>query len=205
MSGPSTQNRTPLHGQAQHALRVIGPPWARRAADVGSAAAVLSLLAGFWYGPVAVALIALVLLGVVVARLAPLPGQLQAAAVLALVWSAWTALLGGFQQVPWLDVIAHALVTGLLAAVTAALLTGPPLRDSGLGLGRRADAVLVTTGLGALLAVVWELAEWVGHTYVDRDIFVSYPDTIADLAAGVVGSLAAGLLLGRMLRAGADR
>lgn len=205
MSGPSTEDRTPLHEQAQHALRVAGPPWARGAADLGTAFAVLSLLAGFRYGPVAIALIALVLLGVVVARLAPLPGPLQAAAVLALVWSAWTALLGGFQEVPWLDVVAHTLVTGLLAAVTAALLTGPPLRRAGLDLGRRADAVLVTTGLGALLAVVWEVAEWFGHTYVDRDIFVSYPDTIGDLAAGVVGSLVAGLLLARMLRSGADR
>lgn len=193
-----------LRAQAQHALRVDGPPWARRATEAGSTLAVLSLLAGFWYGLVAIALVALVLLGVVVVRLAPLPGQLQATAVLALVASAWTALLGGYQQVPWLDVVAHSLITGLLAAVAATLLTGPPLRrrGSGLVLGRRSDAVVVTTGLGALLAVMWEIGEWVGHTYVDPDIFVSLSDTMGDLAAGVGGSVLAGLLLGRMLRSG---
>lgn len=205
MPETSTGHAAGVRIHAQQALRVDGPPWARRTADVGSALAVLSLLAGLWYGPVAVALVALVLLGVVVVRLVPLPGALQAVGVLALVASTWTALLDGYQRVPWLDVVAHALLTGLLAAVAAALLTGPPLRRPGSAptLARRWDAVLVTTGLGALLAVIWEIAEWVGHTYIDSRVFVSYGDTIGDLAAGLVGSAVAGLLLGRMLRSGA--
>lgn len=204
MSERSARPPTLLTDQARQALRVDGPRWARLVTDVASVCAVASVLAGLWFGPVAIALVALVLLGVVLVRLAPLPGQMKAVAVSALVASAWAALLGGYQQVPWLDVVAHAVITGLLAAVAAALLTGPPLRPAGSGpvLDRRIDAVLVTTGLGSLLAVIWEIAEWVGHVYIDPDVFVSYDDTIGDLAAAVVGSVLAGLFLGRITRSG---
>lgn len=202
MNDRSADQPTLLGDRARHALRVDGPPWARRTADAASGCAVLSLLAGLWYGPAAIALVALVLLGVVLVRLAPLPGQLQALTLSSLVASAWVALLGGFQQVPWLDVVAHTLITGMLAAGAVALLTGPPLRPRGSGpaLDRRVDVVLLTTGLGSLLAVIWEIAEWVGHVYVDSAVFVSYDDTIGDLAAGLVGSLLAGVLLGRIIR-----
>ncbi|GAB2617622.1 hypothetical protein [Pseudactinotalea suaedae] len=198
----SSDQATVLGDQARHALHVEGPPWARRTADVASGLAILSLLAGLWFGPVAIALVALVLLGVVVVRLAPLPGQLQALTLCSLVGSAWAALLGGYQQIPWLDVVAHTVITGMLAAVATTLLTGPPLRPHGAGraLDRSVDVVLVTTGLGSLLAVIWEIAEWVGHVYVDPAVFVSYDDTIGDLAAGLLGSVLAGLLLARFVR-----
>lgn len=193
----------PLREQVRDALRVDGPAWASASADAASVVALLSLLAGVRYGGVAVALFALVLLGVVVVRLVPLPGQLQALTVLTLVAAAWAALLEGYQRVPWLDVAAHTLVTGLLAVATAVLLSGTALGNlSGGGprVSSRAGTVVATAAVGTTLAVLWELGEWVGHAYVDPDIYVSYDDTVGDLAAGLLGSLLAGALIARRTR-----
>lgn len=189
--------RSTLGDLARASLEVRGPLWARRLADAATGLAVLSLAAGLWWGPVAVALVALVLLGVVAVRLADLPGTVQATGLVALLASAWAALLEGYQAIGWLDVVAHAVITGLLAAVATALLTGPPLRPARTAPGTRADAVLGTTAIGALLAVVWEVGEWVGHTYLDPAIHVGYDDTVGDLAVGVLGSLVAGVLVAR--------
>src|SRR5690606_20626931 len=122
--------RSTLGDLARASLEVRGPLWARRLADAATGLAVLSLAAGLWWGPVAVALVALVLLGVVAVRLADLPGPVQATGLVALLASAWAALLEGYQTIGWLDVVAHAVITGLLAAVATALLTGPPLRPA---------------------------------------------------------------------------
>ncbi|UNX54812.1 hypothetical protein MF406_00445 [Georgenia sp. TF02-10] len=42
--------------------------------------------------------------------------------------------------------------------------------------------------------MLWELGEWVGHTYGDPEIHVGYDDTVGDLAAGLLGSLLAGAI-----------
>ncbi|WP_418606141.1 hypothetical protein [Georgenia sp. SUBG003] len=54
---------------------------------------------------------------------------------------------------------------------------------------------MVALAVGLALAVVWELGEWAGHTYLDPAIFVSYDDTIGDLAAGGAGAAVAGAWL----------
>ena len=43
------------------------------------------------------------------------------------------------------------------------------------------------TGLGAAAAVLWEVGEWAGHTFLDPRISVGYEDTIGDLVAGLAG------------------
>jgi hypothetical protein len=63
--------------------------------------------------------------------------------------------------------------------------------------------VVVTLGLGLALSALWEVGEYVGHTYVDDAIFVTYADTVGDLVAGGLGSLAAGLWLVARGRRGA--
>jgi hypothetical protein len=97
----------------------------------------------------------------------------------------------------------HLVCTGLIAAVAYLalvrweLLPGavatPPARAS-------AGVVVVMAGLGAIAAILWEVGEWAGHTYLDEGIGVGYDDTVTDLAAGLLGALIAGLVLARRER-----
>jgi hypothetical protein len=187
-------------------LRVDGPLAARLTADAAAALTVLGMAVGLWQGAVEVALFALVSLGQTLLRLAPLRAPVQAVTA-ALLWAAAVAaLVDAYQRIPWLDVVMHLLVTGLLAALgTAAVLRAGWLRPGGPGAGPvdavRAGRTLLAAGVGTLLAVLWEVGEWFGHTVLDPAIQVGYQDTVGDLAAGVLGALLAGVFLDRLVRA----
>lgn len=173
-------------------LRVPGPGWARVATDLVSVAGVASFVVAFWWDAVVVALFALVLLGLVVPRLARMPGWLQAATGATLLLGAWGATLDWYVAVPWLDIVVHAVANGLLAAVALVGMQRARLLPGRLP---AAGTVLVATALGALLAVVWEAGEWFGHTMLDDGIGVGYDDTVGDLVCGTVGSFVAGVAL----------
>ncbi|MCK0113085.1 hypothetical protein MWU75_13120 [Ornithinimicrobium sp. F0845] len=173
-------------------LLVPGPRWSRVATDALAVGGVASIVAAFWWDAVAVALFALVLLGLTVPRVARLPGPLQVATGATILLGAWAAVLDWYVALPHLDLVVHALANGLLAA--AAVLAMPrvgmlPPRLPASGL------VVLTTGLGALLGVLWEAGEWLGHTWINDAIQVGYDDTVGDLVAGVLGSAAAGVAL----------
>lgn len=179
---------------AWRVLRIEGR-WTGLLADAAAVLTVVSLLAGMLDGAVAVALFALVLLGQVVVRLAPLRPAVQGGTAVALLAAAWAAMADAYEHISWLDVLAHFAVTGLLAV----LATTGIYRAGWLRAGRAAvGTILLATALGVLLAVVWEIGEWVGHTYLDPAIQVGYDDTIGDLVAGVAGSVAGGVLYRRL-------
>lgn len=170
-----------------------GPRWARVATDVVAGVAVVSFIAAFWWDGVVVAVFALVLLGVAVPRVAGLPGVVQAATGATLILGAWAATLDWYSQVPFLDLVVHALANGLLALVAVMVM----LRFRVLApMPLRLSAVIVTAGVGALLGVIWEAGEWFGHTYLNDAIGVGYDDTVGDLVAGTLGSALAGAALG---------
>lgn len=133
---------------------------------------------------------ALVLLGVTIVRVLRLPGTLQLLVDLSLAAAGWAALLELYQRVWWLDLLAHAVATGLLSVVgtVAWLRTRPP----GVPPPGRPGLAAVTLAAGLALALAWELVEWAGHTFLEPAIFVSYDDSLGDLAAGGCGSAAAG-------------
>ena len=59
------------------------------------------------------------------------------------------------------------------------------------GAARRTGRVgLASAGLS--LGVLWEVAEWFGHTFIDETIYVGYSDSIGDLVVGGVGAFLAG-------------
>lgn len=172
---------------------VLVPGDAVRAAAALSVVAALAVLDG-----VAVALFLLVLGGTMVPRALGVSPPLDTAYGTALLASAWAAQLEWYRALPWLDLPVHAASTGLVAAVAyAALVRARALPDpGGVRTGRaRAGVVVATTGLGAVLAVLWEVGEWAGHTFLDDRIGVGYSDTVTDLAAGLLGSAVAGLVL----------
>ncbi|KON72754.1 hypothetical protein M768_19375 [Cellulosimicrobium cellulans F16] len=173
--------------------------------DVVRAAAAVSVVAAVSFDGVATALFLLVLGGTMVPRALGLTAPLDVAYSATLLASAWAAQLEWYRAVPWLDLPVHAACTGLVAAVAyVALVRTGMLADPGtLRPGRaRAGVLVVTAGLGAVLAILWELGEWAGHTYLDDRIGVGYDDTVTDLAAGLLGAVVAGLLVPGSLRRG---
>lgn len=94
-----------------------------------------------------------------------------------------------YDAVPWWDDANH--------LVNWALLCG------GIGLLLRSAArpawalLLLVAGTGALLAVVWELGEWITFIRFGTELETAYTDTLGDLALGCLGGAVAGALLAR--------
>jgi hypothetical protein len=60
--------------------------------------------------------------------------------------------------------------------------------------------VLLVTGIGAVLAIGWELAEWYTFIRHGTELDTAYTDTLGDEALGTLGGLTAALLVGRRAR-----
>ncbi|MEI2776749.1 MAG: hypothetical protein V9G19_12435 [Tetrasphaera sp.] len=65
------------------------------------------------------------------------------------------------------------------------------------GIERPWARVLLVTGLGAILAIGWELGEWYTFIRHGTELDTAYQDTLGDEALGTLGALVAGLLLAR--------
>ncbi|MBD7995559.1 hypothetical protein H9639_09655 [Arthrobacter sp. Sa2CUA1] len=163
----------------------------------------VSLLAALlWYGPVEAALFALVALGLLVSRALPAAPLFSSLYGLTLLAAAWSSVLDLYARISWWDLAVHFAATGGIAVMAWYLLaafgavTARPY-------GRQLPSFVVTalvTALGLALSVLWEFAEWWGHTFVDETVNIGYQDTLGDLAAGGLGALASGYLLERILR-----
>lgn len=120
-------------------------------------------------------------------------GVLDWAAQAVLLLAGWLSVIGLYPRVPSLDLLVHAAASAVVACLTA-LVVGAWLRRRGTEAGQA--VALLGPGLAGLgiaaaavaLGVVWELAEWWGHTAVTPEIGVGYTDTIGDLAADLVGA-----------------
>jgi hypothetical protein len=69
----------------------------------------------------------------------------------------------------------------------------------GLLIGREVQPawalVVLVSGLGAILAIGWELGEWWTFIRHGTELDTAYEDTLGDLALGTFGALCAGLVL----------
>ena len=172
-------------------------------ADAVRAACLLSLTAAaLWHGPVDVALFLLVLMGTLVSRSLAIPRVFDGLYGLTLLGAAWSSVLDLYARVGWWDLPVHFAATAVIAAMVYLLLSRlgavpMPARRAEPPAG--AIPILVFC-LGLAVSVLWELGEWWGYTFVDQSINVGYQDTMGDLAAGGLGALAAGALLGRAAR-----
>lgn len=158
---------------------------------------IASMLAGVFFDWVAVAVFGLVLGGLTLARGLRVPPAIQAALGIVSLAAAWASALLLYEQIWWLDILAHLVLTGLLAAGASAVMGEARMLPAGEDRPGRWAIVIATTGVGSGLAVLWEVAEWLGYLYVDQNVDVAPGDTIGDLMAGVVGSAVAGALLAR--------
>ncbi len=58
----------------------------------------------------------------------------------------------------------------------------------------------VITGLGAVLAIAWELGEWYTFIRHGTELDTAYQDTLGDETLGTAGALAAAILVTRLTR-----
>ncbi|MET1156798.1 hypothetical protein [Arthrobacter sp.] len=119
---------------------------------------------------------------------------------LVLLAAGWFSAVGLYHQVSWLDAVMHALASLVVALLVAELL-GPMLLRAELLVPRGLRAV-VLVGATVTLGVVWELGEWLGHTYITPEIGVGYEDTIGDLAANFIGAVLGAAVRSRHTRQG---
>lgn len=56
---------------------------------------------------------------------------------------------------------------------------------------------LLVAGLGALLAIAWELAEWYAFIRHGTELATAYEDTLGDQALGSLGAALAGIVIAR--------
>ena len=166
---------------------VTATEWAADAVRVLGTVGVV--VAGIGWGTVAFWVCALALLGVYASRFLGLRPGLDVAVGVALLVAAWSSVLDLYAAIASWDLVVHFAATGLLAAVFFVLAQRAGVTPAA---PTRAAAVVLTTAFGLTAAVVWEIAEWVGHNVVDPQIYVGYDDTIGDLVAGAVGSIVAG-------------
>lgn len=168
----------------------------RTAADLARLAAAVGLgYAGVRLGFVATALMALVLLGLVLPRLLRVPEGLDLAIGLVLPAAAWSSLLDLYVTYPWLDLVVHLVITGLVSALGFHLLAvvgflRPPYQGS-----PSLPRWLLVTALGLGLSILWELGEWYGDAYLDPAIQTGWWDTLGDVTVGVLGALVTGIVL----------
>lgn len=108
--------------------------------------------------------------------------------------AAWSNVFDLYTRIGWWDLLIHFLCTGVVAAMTYLLLAELEIVP---GRGKRhftvTAAVVITTAFGLALSAIWEMVEWLGHTFISSAIFVAYADTIADMAVGGAGAVCAGL------------
>jgi len=167
------------------------------AADLLRVAGVLSVLvAAIWWGPVQAGVLALSVIGLVLSRFLGVHPALDIAFSLSLLVAAWSSVLDLYGAIVGWDLLVHFIANGLLAAMLHLLCARWGIvPDPGAGRVPLPGLVVVTGALGASAGVVWEIAEWWGHTYIESDIFVGYDDTIGDLAIGTLGAIAAGMVM----------
>jgi hypothetical protein len=103
-----------------------------------------------------------------------------------------------YDTIVWWDDANHCVNWFLLCAGIGVLLLRAPVSPAW------ALGVLVA-GIGALLAVGWELGEWYTFIRHGTELATAYEDTLGDLALGCLGAVLAGVVVARLSRRTAGR
>lgn len=93
-----------------------------------------------------------------------------------------------YDTIEWFDDALHFANWALLCAGIGLL-----IRD---GLPRAWHRVVMITGLGAILAIAWEIGEWYTFIRHGTELDTAYTDTLGDEVLGTLGALLAGLVVG---------
>lgn len=94
-----------------------------------------------------------------------------------------------YDRIWWWDDANHLMNWALLSAGIGLLVVA--------GIARRWQVVLLVTGVGAALAIGWELGEWYTFIRHGTELDTAYTDTLGDEALGTLGALLAGFWVAR--------
>ncbi|CAH0145577.1 hypothetical protein [Microbacterium sp. Bi128] len=172
-------------------------------ADVVRAVAILIVLASLFALPATdTAVLSMALPAVMLSRMLGLRSGLDLVTCVTVFVAAGSNVLDLYRAWTGWDLVVHAACTGVLAAVALIV-----LEDSGVvaPTGRRRTPIVVATIAGLALSAVWEMVEWFGYRFITDSIFVTYDDTIGDMAAGGIGALVVGILASRIRLTRSDR
>ena len=95
-----------------------------------------------------------------------------------------------YDAVTWWDDLNHFANWLLLCAGIGLLVT--------TAVPKAWQVVVLVTGIGAILAIGWELGEWWTFIRHGTEIDTAYEDTLGDEALGTLGALVAGVLISRV-------
>ena len=95
-----------------------------------------------------------------------------------------------YDRIAWWDDANHLVNWFLLCFGAGLLLRRADIRPA-WSLG------LLVAGIGALLAIAWELGEWYTFIRHGTELDTAYEDTLGDLALGTLGGAVAGVLVAR--------
>lgn len=166
-------------------------------ADALRAAGLLSVIAAaIWWNGTDAGILALALPALLVPRFLGIRPWFDIAYGVTVLVAAWSNVLDLYRTVAGWDLIAHVVCTGFIAATAYLALVRWGIASAPSE--ARPAAVIFTTSLGLAASAVWEMIEWFGKAFITDEIFVTYTDTIGDMAVGGLGSLAAGFLVARV-------
>jgi hypothetical protein len=94
-----------------------------------------------------------------------------------------------YDALVWWDDLNHFANWLLLCAGIGLIICGE--------LRRPWETVLLVTGVGAILAIGWELGEWFTFIRHGTELDTAYEDTLGDEVLGTLGALVAGVLVAR--------
>lgn len=157
--------------------------------------------AGFYFmtGSIEAGVRFVILAGIMlVARWGEVPPMFAGAFAGFLLLAAWASVHHWYRQIVFADEVIHVLTPGSLAAAAYFLLAHlrvMPDADESRRALRDWTPVLWVTLTGVAAAVLWEFYEWVVEQFSPKGMHVGYTDTVVDLAAGMLGSLIAGVLV----------
>ncbi|WP_372697466.1 hypothetical protein [Arthrobacter sp. JSM 101049] len=163
-------------------------------------AAASVIAAGLGWGWIQVAVFMLALLATLIPRALALPGALDTATGAVALVAAWSNVADLYESVPGWDKLVHGALGGLVALLSVILVQRAGALPDGHDRRECQALVGLTVVFGLATGAAWEMLEWFGHTVIDPAVHVGYDDTVADMAAGALGSLAAGTLWFRVGR-----
>ncbi|MBD7956236.1 DUF2238 domain-containing protein [Microbacterium sp. Sa4CUA7] len=113
--------------------------------------------------------------------------------------AAWSNVIDLYRTVDNWDLILHFSCTAVLAAMAYLVLVRFAIVADPQAPGSLARTPLVVVpALGLAASAVWEMIEWVGYAFITDEIFVTYQDTIGDMAVGALGAVVAGIVVARV-------
>lgn len=165
-------------------------------ADALRAVGILGVVAAaVWLVPTDAGILALALPALMLPRMLGLRPWFDVVACATVLVAVWSNVLELYTSIRHWDLLLHFACTAALSIVGAVILSRTGVAPiTGVGTSARVPMVLLPT-IALAISAAWEMIEWLGLAYLSDDIFVTYQDTIGDMAFGGLGGLAAGALL----------